>query len=43
MSHFGKEMTLLLGGNIKDYSQAQFEAWHKVKVFFNKYLSTSSD
>lgn len=40
-SPFGPEMTLLLGGNTKDNSQAQFEAWQKVKVFFTKYLSSS--
>lgn len=38
---FGKGMKLLLGGNPKDNSQAQFEAWQKVKVFFTNYLSTS--
>lgn len=33
---------LLLGGTPKDNSQAQFEAWENVKVFFNKYLTVSS-
>ncbi|MGN7479535.1 acyl-CoA thioesterase/bile acid-CoA:amino acid N-acyltransferase family protein [Solibacillus silvestris] len=33
---------LLLGGTPKDNSQAQFEAWENVKVFFHKYLTASS-
>lgn len=35
--------TYLLGGNPKDNSQAQFDAWQRMKVFFNKYLTASSD
>ena len=43
VSPFGKGMELLLGGNPKDISQAQFEAWKRVKGFFNNYLTTGSD
>lgn len=41
VSPFGKGMKLLLGGNPKDNSQAQFDAWQSVKVFFTKYLPTT--
>ncbi|MFJ7935580.1 acyl-CoA thioesterase/bile acid-CoA:amino acid N-acyltransferase family protein [Sporosarcina sp. NPDC096371] len=34
---------LLLGGTPKENSQAQFDAWQRVKDFFNKYLTISSD
>ncbi len=40
VSPFAGGMKLLLGGNPKDNSQAQFDAWEKVKVFFDKYLTT---
>ncbi|WP_432355581.1 acyl-CoA thioester hydrolase/BAAT C-terminal domain-containing protein [Sporosarcina sp. A2] len=43
VSPFGKGMKLLLGGNTKDNSKAQFEAWQKVKGFFNKYLTSNLD
>ncbi|MEK5068692.1 acyl-CoA thioesterase/bile acid-CoA:amino acid N-acyltransferase family protein [Sporosarcina sp. FSL K6-1508] len=43
VSPFGNGMKLLLGGNPKDNSKAQFDAWQRLKVFFNKYLTTSSD
>ena len=41
VSPFGKGMKLLLGGNPKDNSRAQFDAWQSVKVFFTKYLPTT--
>lgn len=43
VSPFGKGIKLLLGGNPKDNSQAQFDAWQRVKDFFNKYLTDSPD
>lgn len=42
MSPFGNGK-LLLGGTPKDNSQAQFDAWENVKVFFNKYLAAGAD
>ncbi len=43
VSPFGNGMQLLLGGNPRDNAQAQFDAWKRVKDFFNKYLINSSD
>ncbi|MEG0472889.1 MAG: acyl-CoA thioesterase/bile acid-CoA:amino acid N-acyltransferase family protein [Solibacillus sp.] len=43
ISPFGNGMKLLLGGNPKDNSQAQFDAWEKMRGFFSKYLTTSID
>lgn len=35
-------MKLFLGGNPKDNAQAQFDAWQRVKKFFNKHLKDLS-
>lgn len=41
VSPFGKG-SLLLGGTPKDNAQAQYDAWKKVKEFFNAYLGVRS-
>lgn len=39
---YGDGIQLLFGGNPKDNAHAQFDAWQRVKVFFDQHLADSS-